>query len=445
MLRRPRVAWLIAGLVPVGGFVVVSGRPGSGKTFLMLDLALHVAAGRSWHGRAVTQGTVVYVAAEAQGSIPQRLHAWVQYHQVRPERFSCVPETVLVGSAELDELVKALRTLPEPPVLVVFDTLSWCLGGADENASESMAAILNATRVLHGTFGAAVVWVHHPSAAGKPLRGHTSLHGATDVELFVAQPKPGTVVVKSEKVKDGPEAAPFALALRPFASDDGRPLSCIILPGDGVEDVPAPKLTRSEQHALEVLAGFAHDGATFTTWWHAAGGSKSSFKTAIATLTRGHLVEHDGGRRGGRYSLNGHSPAEGPVGPVKGQKGLSAQGRSRAEGATHLRVWPFGPSAGLRTDAPDGGDLGPVEDPPDIDLFKLFPPDDDEKPGAADEGGNGPADDPLGSSLVGSGVPQWTSSAAQTCGRCGGRRWWRDPLTGDRCMSCDPPPDPSDG
>ena len=35
--------------------------------------------------------------------------------------------------------------------------------------------------------------------------------------------------------------------------------------------------------------------------------------------------------------------------------------------------------------------------------------------------------------------PEWTSSNAQTCLRCGGRRWWRDGIAGDRCVACEPP------
>ena len=35
-----------------------------GKTFLLLDLALHIASGRPWNGRAVDKGRVLYIAAE---------------------------------------------------------------------------------------------------------------------------------------------------------------------------------------------------------------------------------------------------------------------------------------------------------------------------------------------------------------------------------------------
>ena len=68
--RGPR--WLIQGLIEQGAVTAVTGEPGSGKTFLLVDLALHVASGRSWFGRKVEKGVVIYIAAEAAESTQRR-------------------------------------------------------------------------------------------------------------------------------------------------------------------------------------------------------------------------------------------------------------------------------------------------------------------------------------------------------------------------------------
>src|SRR4051794_39667006 len=60
---------LIDGLLPKTGLTVLYGESGAGKTFVTLDLACHIAAGRPWRGMAVEQGVVVYVAAEAPQSV----------------------------------------------------------------------------------------------------------------------------------------------------------------------------------------------------------------------------------------------------------------------------------------------------------------------------------------------------------------------------------------
>ncbi len=59
---------LVEGWLGLGDFSMVYGGSGEGKSFLAVDLAVHVAAGMAWHGQAVERGAVVYIAAESPGS-----------------------------------------------------------------------------------------------------------------------------------------------------------------------------------------------------------------------------------------------------------------------------------------------------------------------------------------------------------------------------------------
>ena len=54
----------VQGILVEQSAVVVFGESNAGKTFWLLDLALHVATGRSWCGRRVEHGGVVYCALE---------------------------------------------------------------------------------------------------------------------------------------------------------------------------------------------------------------------------------------------------------------------------------------------------------------------------------------------------------------------------------------------
>jgi RecA-family ATPase len=56
--------WLIKKLVPRQGVVVLFGSPKAFKSFIAMDLGLHVALGWEWAGRPTMRGPVVYVAAE---------------------------------------------------------------------------------------------------------------------------------------------------------------------------------------------------------------------------------------------------------------------------------------------------------------------------------------------------------------------------------------------
>src|SRR4029077_11052065 len=56
--------WLVRELLGDGDASTVYGKPGDGKSVLVEDMALHIAAGRDWHGKQVRQGGVLYIALE---------------------------------------------------------------------------------------------------------------------------------------------------------------------------------------------------------------------------------------------------------------------------------------------------------------------------------------------------------------------------------------------
>ncbi len=68
---------LVKGILEREQISVIFGEPGCGKTFLALDLALHVAADLpAWFDRAVASGATVYAAAEAGRGIINRVAAF---------------------------------------------------------------------------------------------------------------------------------------------------------------------------------------------------------------------------------------------------------------------------------------------------------------------------------------------------------------------------------
>ena len=69
-------SWLVHNLLGDGDASVMYGKPGDGKSVLAEDLALHVAAGRLWHGRKVKQGAVVFIALERRKLVERRAIAF---------------------------------------------------------------------------------------------------------------------------------------------------------------------------------------------------------------------------------------------------------------------------------------------------------------------------------------------------------------------------------
>ena len=77
---------LIADMLDEGAMSVIYGESNSGKTFVALDMAMAVATGTPWNGKATKHGLVVYVAAEGGKRIMRRLAALKKRYDGRTRR-----------------------------------------------------------------------------------------------------------------------------------------------------------------------------------------------------------------------------------------------------------------------------------------------------------------------------------------------------------------------
>lgn len=227
---------ILKGLIDPGGFILIYGESGSGKSFFTADIALAVASGLDWRGRRTTQSTVVYVAAEAGTSILKRFVA-ARDHRLGEEH-EHIPLAILTrgpnliggtGAADLLHQFKEIALVGSFPIgLVIFDTLSRSMHGGDENSAQDMTLVISAAEQIRDEYGAATIFVHH---SGKDLtkgaRGHSSLLAAADLVIAIGNSE-GTV----EKVRDGVAGEKFPFKLNPIVlkeDSDGDPVStCLI-------------------------------------------------------------------------------------------------------------------------------------------------------------------------------------------------------------------------
>src|SRR5215207_7137470 len=72
--------YLVKGLIPSVGMVVVWGPPKCGKSFFVFDMVAHAAAGWKYRGRKVQQCPVVYFALEGQEGFTARVEAFRLEH-----------------------------------------------------------------------------------------------------------------------------------------------------------------------------------------------------------------------------------------------------------------------------------------------------------------------------------------------------------------------------
>jgi hypothetical protein len=252
-------AYLVKGLVPVGGLVIVWGPPKCGKSFWTFDMVMHVALGEPYRGRRVQQGAVVYLALEGGHGFRARIEAWRRRHGSKDMPFYLITDrTDLVrDNAELIAATRA-QVGPDLPRLIVIDTLNRSLTGS-ESKDEDMAAYIKAADALREAFGCAVIIVHHCGIDGTRPRGHTSLTGAADAQFRVERDAASNIVVTVEWMKDGTEGDVITNALDVVdlgTDDDGEPItSCVIVPAEAAPASRATgrKLSDRQRLALDAL------------------------------------------------------------------------------------------------------------------------------------------------------------------------------------------------
>lgn len=194
---------VVDGLIPRTGLTVLYGESNTGKTFVALDMACHIAAGLPWRGMEVEQGVVIYVAAEAPESVKRRLWAWKRHHGVDHLPVLVVQSTVDLLNGDADALVALVARVARDHgrvAMVVLDTLARSMTG-NENSPDDMGKFVAACGHIREAGETHVLVVHHSGKdTAKGARGHSSLRAATDVELEVA---PGSVRVTKARDEGG--------------------------------------------------------------------------------------------------------------------------------------------------------------------------------------------------------------------------------------------------
>lgn len=260
LMNKPPMKWLIRDVLPATGLAALYGPPGSGKSFLLLDMCIALARGTPWFGHFVQAPTpVVYVILEGQNGFGQRLKAWsAEYGAPIPEqlRFLMQPFN-LRERTDVDDLCKAVLSYGGQDGVIVIDTLSRATLGTDENSAIDMGELIAACAQIQQKTNGMVVVVHHTGKTeGKGLRGHSSLNGAVDcaIETLRASDYREWTLTKSRDSADGLRNC-FKLKLVEIEPDEsGHVLtSYVVEPMDGPALMPKKKLPAPLQAIKPIL------------------------------------------------------------------------------------------------------------------------------------------------------------------------------------------------
>lgn len=245
--------YLVKGLLDRNCLSMIYGPSNAGKTFVALDIALHVAAGRAWRGLRVDGGPVVYIAAEGGAGIRNRLAA---FKQDRPEfggaTFYLLPAPLdLHGQGDALALCQALPC--DAPALVVVDTMARSMGKGDENKSNDTGMFIENCGLIQRSTGAGVCIIHHCGKdEDRGARGSSALRAAVDTEIQI---KSDWQII-STKQRDRAALEPFHFKLRPVVlgqDQDGDDVtSAVVDPADAPTPTRRP-LTGRNEVAMQAL------------------------------------------------------------------------------------------------------------------------------------------------------------------------------------------------
>lgn len=253
--------YLVRGLLPARGLVAIYGEPGSGKSFLAMDLAFALAHERSsWFGLKIKQAAVAYVSLEGQGGLARRVTA-LEFHtgQACGDRLQFwIKDFALMDATSLSALVQEVRQRLGPGAVIFIDTLNQASPGADENSSQDMGRIIAGAKALAAAIEGVVVLVHHSGKnRAQGLRGHSSLLAAMDSVVEVQKDSNGRHwrVAKAKDDADDVERD-FDLIVYEVGQDaDGSAISsCAISPAlHCAASRKAPLRGKNQRMALTAL------------------------------------------------------------------------------------------------------------------------------------------------------------------------------------------------
>lgn len=262
--------YLVKGWLGKQQLAVVYGPSNVGKSFFMLDMAYHIAAGRMWHGEhRVRGGGVLYLATE--GGNAFRSRAWAVANKYREEGQSPVPLAIrpsqvnlLDPEADLPHLKRLITAFKEEYgelALIVVDTLSRAMAGGNENGPEDMTVFIQNVDELREFAEAGVAIVHHSgkdSAAG--ARGHSSLRAATDTEIELSVGNDGAVkMAKATKQRDMETGKEFAFMLDTVElgeDEDGDKVTTCTIRQLSESELEQAKRKKPSGKALEIMQCF---------------------------------------------------------------------------------------------------------------------------------------------------------------------------------------------
>lgn len=272
--------WVVEDWLVENSFVLCYGASGSGKTFFVLDLVMHIATGqKEWNGNRIRKALpCLYFAGEGQVGLKKRMNLWLADRGMEKKSAKGRME-VFEGQTDFDtpqgmsEVVQQIESSGVVPKVVVLDTLNRYMKG-DENSAQESRSFINNCLALMEKYGCICIVVTHTGVSEEAqgrARGSSAWRGAADMEICVQKSRDfnGLVEIGQKKMKDAEmleEPVYMKLEKKVIATDSyGKEItSCIVRYVDDLEGYGNRDFESQDREELEhilQICGYMEKGS----------------------------------------------------------------------------------------------------------------------------------------------------------------------------------------
>jgi hypothetical protein len=325
MLNLEPPSWVVEGVVPLGGRVLLFALSGSHKTNLSVDIACHVGHGRAWHGMPVAKHPVVVVATEDAPGTAMRTAGVHLHHGMPSGRVVVVPggELRLNNPASIAKLkATAERHFPGERTGFIVDHYDVSVDG-DPTATEVAVAAAAGLRELGNGAAFVLLLAHAPWTTDQRAKVPVALWANVDARLRCERDEvSGEATLTVQHQKNGRSGAVFRFEFEAYEFETRQGLAEVLIARrlEDSSEEPAragPKLGNNEQMVLDSLDAALSDasrdvpaardvplgtkGVTLEEWAAAAERylpqptkfrKNEAVKRSIGSLVRRRIVRH---------------------------------------------------------------------------------------------------------------------------------------------------------